>query len=95
MVYRIDVSDSRHHNATVLVINQMLDQFGITPEQLHQDAVISQAEHHPPTLRNMSEMMAEMMGDVEFMDVSESPMWVATVEGGLNGAVAVQIRILK
>ena len=40
VVYRIDVSDSRHHNATVLVTNQMLDQFGITPEQLHQDAVV-------------------------------------------------------
>ena len=91
VVYRIDVSDSRHHNATVLVTNQMLDQFGITPEQLHQDAVISQAEHHPPTLRNMSEMMAEMMGSAEFMDVPESPMWVATVAGGLNGAAAVQI----
>jgi len=91
VVYRIDVSDSRHHNATVLVTNQMLDQFGITPEQLHQDAVVSQAEHHPPTLRNMSEMMAEMMGGAEFMDVPESPMWVATVAGGLNGAAAVQI----
>jgi len=91
VVYRIDVSDSRHHNATVLVTNQMLDQFGITPEQLHQNAVVSQAEHRPPTLRNMSDMMAEMMGGAEFMDVPESPMWVATVAGGLNGAAAVQI----
>lgn len=43
VVYRIDVSDSRHQNASVLVTNQMMDQFGITPEQLHQDAVASQA----------------------------------------------------
>ena len=41
VVYRIDVSDSRHHDASILVTNQMLDQFGITPEQLHQDAVVS------------------------------------------------------
>ena len=89
VVYRIDVSDSRHHNASVLVTNQMLDQFGITPEQLHMDAVISQMETHPPTLKNMSEMMAEMSGGM--MDMPESPMWVATVEGGLNGAAVVQI----
>ena len=89
VVYRIDVSDSRHHNASTLVTNQMLDQFGITPEQLHQDAVASQMEHCPPTLKNMSEMMAEMSGGM--MDMPESPMWVATVVGGVNGAVATQI----
>ena len=89
VVYRIDVSDSRYHNASTLVTNQMLDQFGITPEQLHRDAVASQMEHCPPTLKNMSEMMAEMSGGM--MDVPESPMWVATVEGGLHGAAATQI----
>ena len=89
VVYRIDVSDSRHQNATVLVTNQMMDQFGITPEQLHQDAVLSQTEHRAPTLKNMSEMMAEMSGG--FMEMEESPMWVATVEGGVNGAAVVQI----
>lgn len=89
VVYRIDVSDSRHHNATTLVTNQMLEQFGVIPEQLHQDAVASQMAHRPPTLTNMSEMMAAMSGGM--MDMPESPMWVATVEGGLNGAAAVQI----
>ena len=89
MVYRIDVSDSRHHNASTLVTNQMMEHFGITPEQLHQDAVASQMAHRPPTLKNMSEMMAEMSGGM--MDMPESPMWVATVEGGVNGAAAVQI----
>lgn len=89
VVYRIDVSDSRHHDASILITNQMMDQFGITPEQLHQDAVLSQLEHRPPTLKNMSEMMAEMSGG--FMEMEESPMWVATVEGGVNGASVVQI----
>ena len=89
VVYRIDVSDSQHHNASVLVTNQMMDQFGITPERLHQDAVASQMANRPPTLKNMSEMMAEMSGGM--MDMPESPMWVATVEGGVNGAAAVQV----
>lgn len=89
VVYRIDVSDARHHNASVLVTNQMMEHFGITPEQLHQDAVASQMANRPPTLKNMSEMMAEMSGGM--MDMPESPMWVATVEGGVNGAAAVQV----
>ncbi len=89
VVYRIDVSDSRHHDASILITNQMMDRFGITPEQLHQDAVLSQTEHRAPTLKNMSEMMAEMSGG--FMEMEESPMWVATVEGGVNGAAVVQI----
>jgi len=89
VVYRIDVSDSRHHNASTLVTNQMMEHFGITREQLHQDAVASQMAHRPPTLKNMSEMMAEMSGGM--MDMPESPMWVATVEGGVHGAAAVQI----
>ena len=91
VVYRIDVSDSRHHNASTLVTNQMMKQFGVTPEQLHQDAVASQMEHCPPTLRNMSEVMAEMTGITDIMDVEESPLWVASVEGGIHGAAAVQL----
>ena len=89
VVYRIDVSDARHYNASTLVTNQMMEHFGITQEQLHQDAVTSQMAHRPPTLKNMSEMMAEMSGGM--MDMPESPMWVATVEGGVHGAAAVQI----
>jgi len=91
VVYRIDISDTRQQSASILVTNQMLDHFGVSPEQLHQDAVISQQEHRPPTLRNMSDMMADMMGSNDFMDMPESPMWVASVEGGLHGAAAVQV----
>ena len=47
----------------------------------------SQMANRPPTLKNMSEMMAEMSGGM--MDMPESPMWVATVQGGVHGAVAI------
>ena len=40
-------------------------------------------------LKNMSEMMAEMSGGM--FDMPESPMWVATVEGGMNGASVTQL----
>ena len=91
VVYRIDVSDDRHQNASSLVTNNMLECFGVTPEQLHRDAVASQVDHCPPTLRNMSEVLAEMTGSSDFLDMPESPLWVASVEGGIHGAAAVQV----
>ena len=91
VVYRIDVSDDRHQNASSLVTNNMLECFGVTPEQLHRDAVASQMDHCPPKLRNMSDVMAEMTGGSDFLDMPESPLWVASVEGGIHGAAAVQV----
>ena len=64
----------------------MLKDFGVTAEDLHLDAVISQMKHCPPTLDNLSEIMTKMTGGV--IDVLESPLWVASVEGGMHGAVA-------
>ena len=88
VVYRISVSNSADHSATALVTNEMLENFGITQEQLHQDAVASQVANRPPTLRNMAEVMSEMTpGNFEF---PESPLWVACVEGSVHGAAAVQ-----
>ena len=91
VVYRISVSSSMDHSASALVTNQMLENFGITPEQLHLDAVASQMDHCPPKLRNMSDVLAEMTGDSNFLDMPESPLWVASVEGGIHGAAAVQV----
>ena len=76
VVYRVELPHSEDSSATTLVTNQLLDQYGVTPDQLHADA-------------NMSEMMAEMSGGM--FDMPESPMWVATVEGGMNGASVTQL----
>jgi len=88
VVYRIDLGGRPDESASTLVTNSMIGQFGVTPEQLHEDAMVSQMTNRPPTLRNMSEVMAELSGG--FMDIPESPMWVASVEGGLHGAVCTQ-----
>ena len=89
VVYRVELPHTADSSATTLVTNQLLDQYGITPEQLHADAVAAQLANHPPVLKNMSEMMAEMSGGM--FDMPESPMWVATVEGGMNGASVTQL----
>ncbi len=88
VVYRVELNDPGHEYSA-LVTDGMLKEFGITAEDLHRDAVISQMQHCPPTLENMSEIMSKMSGGV--FDVPESPLWVASVEGGLHGAAAVML----
>ena len=85
VVYRVELNDPGHEYSA-LVTNDMLKDFGVTAEDLHRDAVISQMKHCPPTLDNLSEIMTKMTGGV--IDVPESPLWVASVEGGMHGAVA-------
>ena len=89
VVYRVEIPGSTDGSATTLVTNQLLAEFGVTADQLHRDALETQIANHPPILKNMSEIMAEMSGGM--MDMPESPMWVATVEGGMNGASVTQI----
>ena len=89
VVYRVEIPGSSDGTATTLVTNQLLSEYGVTAEQLHRDALEAQVANHPPVLKNMSEIMAEMSGGM--MDMPESPMWVATVEGGMNGASVTQI----
>ena len=89
VVYRVEIPGSADGTATTLVTNQLLSEYGVTAEQLHRDALEAQVANHPPVLKNMSEIMAEMSGGM--MDMPESPMWVATVEGGMNGASVTQI----
>ena len=79
----------KDHPFTTLVTNQLLAEYGVTADQLHADAVAAQIANHPPVLRNMSEMMAEISGGL--FDMPESPMWVATVDGGMNGASVTQL----
>ena len=47
---------------TSVVTNQMMEGFGVSQEQLHQDAVENAAVLHPASLRSMQEVMASMMG---------------------------------
>ena len=89
VVYRVELPGRADGSASTLVTNKLLEEYGVTAEQLHMDAVTAQLTNHPPVLKNMSEMMAEMSGGM--FDMPESPMWVATVEGGVNGASVTQL----
>ena len=82
LIYRVDMGDSSGGKMTSVITNQQLEAFGITAEQLHQDALENAPITHPASLRSMQEVMAEMMGmEPEEIATGEPMMLVATVEG--------------
>ena len=94
VVYRFVLDSSDDGRATILVTNQLLDTMGVTPEQLHADAMENAPELKPAVIKGMSEVMAEMMGmspeELAMMgmptDPADEQMFVATVPDKVHGA---------
>lgn len=89
IVYRMQMDKRDDGVSSVLVTNAMLDNYGVTPEQLHQDAMEATVINNPATFRSMQEVLAELMGmPEEFLpqDAGVPTMYVASVEGSVNGA---------
>lgn len=87
MVYRFVFSTDDRGTASTLVTNQMLENYGITAEQLHADAMVNAPEQFPASVRSMQEVLAEIMGmDPEMMPGEPGGMYVATCNQGMNGA---------
>lgn len=92
MVYRFEEESSVYGTASILVTNEMLAVYDITADQLHEDAMKAAVQNRPAKLHNMNDVMRDMMGDMSgLVPMNEpSPLWVATVEGGQNGAGVIQ-----
>lgn len=94
VVYRFVIDSNDDGRATILVTNQLLETMGVTPEQLHADALENAPELKPAVIKGMSEVMAEMMGmspeDLAMMgmptDPADEQMYVATVPDKIHGA---------
>ncbi len=92
VVYRFVIGDTSQGVGTVLVTNQMIDNYGITAEQLHEDAVKNAPEIRPLVIEGMAEVLAKQMGveDLEMLGLNIPPeqeqMFVASVEGNVHGA---------
>ena len=92
VVYRFDVKDIVGEGATVNVTNKMLDNYGITPEQLHADAVKNAPEIRPIVIQGMAEVLAKQMGveDMEMLGLNIPPeheqIFVASVPDNIHGA---------
>lgn len=92
LVYRFEEESSVYGSASILVTNEMLTVYDITADQLHEDAMKAAVQNRPAKLHNMNDVMRDMMGDMSglFPMNEPSPLWVATVEGGQNGAGVIQ-----
>ena len=92
VVYRFVLGETAQGSGTILVTNKMLDNYGITPEQLHEDAVKNAPEIRPLVIEGMAEVLAKQMGveDLEMLGLNIPPeqeqMFVASVEGNVHGA---------
>lgn len=92
VVYRFDVKDIVGEGATVIVTNKMLDNYGVTPEQLHADAVKNAPEIRPIVIQGMAEVLAKQMGveDLEMLGLNIPPeqeqIFVASVPDNVHGA---------
>ena len=92
LVYRFEEESSVYGSASILVTNEMLAVYDITADQLHEDAMKAAVQNRSAKLHNMNDVMRDMMGDMSglFPMNEPSPLWVATVEGGQNGAGVIQ-----
>ena len=93
VVYRFLVGDNLEQPiGSVLVTNKMLEKYGITPEQLHEDAVKFAPEIRPLVIEGMMEVLRKQMGVDKFADIGfnippeQEYMFVASVEGSFHGA---------
>ena len=93
IVYRFVLDSDDQGRASILVTNQLLDSLGVTPEQLHADAMEIAPQIKPAEIRGMSEVMTEMMGSeqAEMMGIApvapeDEQLFVATVPDKTHGA---------
>ena len=87
VVYRFNFGNVSGGNASIVVTNQMMELYGITHEQLHQDALEAAQMNEPISIKNMDEIMYELTsGFIGSLDNPQCPMWVATNESRFNGA---------
>lgn len=87
VVYRFVLDQTDSGNGTILVTNQLLDQYGITKEQLRADAMENAPEIRPSEIRGMSEVMSEIApGMIPEVAPEDEQIFVATVPDKIHGA---------
>ena len=93
VVYRFVLNSDDEGRASILVTNQLIESMGVTPEQLHADAMENAPQIKPVEIKGMSEVMAEMMGveQAEMMGLfpvapEDEKIYVATVLVQVHGA---------
>lgn len=93
--YRIHIMEDSSGAASAVVTNDMLNLWGITPEQLHHDTVAAENARSPVCFYTMDDVMSEMMLSVKPTNLFEQtellgsemmPMYIFTNQNKVNGA---------
>ena len=93
--YRIQIMEDSSGTASAVVTNDMLNLWGITPEQLHHDTVSAENARNPVCLYTMDDVMSEIMLSVKPENLFEQteplesemiPMYILTNQNKVNGA---------
>ena len=88
VIYRLKFGQDDLGLAAVTITNGLLKEYGITSEQLHQDALKQALFDEPCFLKNMSEVIADLSGDM-FVPEMEPPLFVASNRSTINGASVI------
>lgn len=93
VVYRFVLNSDEEGRASILATNQMIENYGITAEQLHADALENAPRIKPAEIKGMGEVLAEMMGieQAEMMGLypvrpEDEQIFVASVPDKVHGA---------
>jgi hypothetical protein len=93
VVYRFVLNSDVEGRASILATNQMIENFGITADQLHADALENAPRIKPAEIKGMGEVLAEMMGieQAEMMGLypvrpEDEQIFVASVPDKVHGA---------
>ncbi len=93
VVYRFVINSDEDGRSSILVTNKMIENFGITAEELHADAMENAPQLKPVEIKGMTEVLAELMGveQAEMMGVGpvapeDEQMYVASVPDKVHGA---------
>ncbi len=90
MVYRFVTGNDSEGIQSILVTNNLLKNYGITAEQLHQDALEMAPIYKPVEIRTMEEVIREMMGDDFPVEIGEmdNMMYIASTSSKTSSTVS-------
>ena len=86
LVYRFVFDNNQQGMMSSLVNNQMLKQYDITADQLHEDAIINAAEHFPAKINSIQEVLFNMGSEAIMPITSDAPIFIATCNNAFYGA---------
>ena len=86
MVYRFDLGETSNGNATILITNQLLQNYGISADQLHADAMTYAPMMHPASIRSMESVFFGIPEEETIEPEGMPKLYVVTNEKSMNGA---------